>query len=180
MLPSTLSCDFSIFKTPPFNFTLSPVYITSNNFPTLLSLETKFKTTPVRLINFKSIIRDFYRAKGLSVPKVYNVVDAKLYITIYDRLINRSITMEAQLDGLEYVITTSVPKDGFWRIEFKFEIDILVDGCTHRINIVDDRDFNYSNEPFPSSGIVFPNVRFFKIPISTGNNNNNIIYPTTS
>lgn len=52
-----LECDFDIFKTAPLYYTLGPNYTTSDKFPGKLSIESKFKTTPFRLISFKNIVK---------------------------------------------------------------------------------------------------------------------------
>ena len=174
-----LPCDFSIFKRPPLTFTETPVYSYTGD---LLTLQIKFKTTPLKIIDYESIINSTFKVNNLPIPEKLNVFEPNLFIQIYNTENNQSITLKPQLDGFTYIIVTAVSRDVLWRVNFNFEFKLKSDNTLYKIQVVDNRDFNYTNELFPSPSpeSIFPNAQFNKIALTLDLINTKIIYPTVS
>lgn len=174
-----LNCDFAIFPILPAYYTLQPNYSLSSLHPDTMSIEGKFKTTPLYLIPFKKIIKDVFKVNGVHRPKKYKIVNPQLYIEIYDQNIKaNNLILHPQLDGSEYVYVTGVPKDGFWRTSMNFLFDVVDKKKKYSIQVVDDRDYSNIETIYSAGNVVYPDIRFIVIGANEVITTENAIEPT--
>ena len=144
-----LNVNFDIFEKPPFTLLQLPTY--NGN-----EIEFSLNTTPKNLIGAKDILNLH--------NKKHKICNEQLLIQIYD--IDKQlepILLEAFLDGSEYIFSTIVPNDSYWRVAFVYTFDLEYENKVRKIEIIDDQGFDNGTIVFLPKGTEYPSFKFLRI-----------------
>ena len=156
MCDITLNVNFNIIERPPIVLLKTPTYSNVDS-----SIEFSFNTVPKNFIGAKSLL-NFCEDK-------YKVHNKQLLVQIYD--VNKKlepILLEAHLDGSEYIFTTIVPDNSFWRVAFVYTFDLKYKNKVRKVEIIDDMDFQNDTSVFLPKTTKYPDFKFLRIkPLSS-------------
>lgn len=201
----TLNINLEIFDQPPVYLFGPPVYAFSD-VQDQLSLECRFKTTPLSLISMDQIIRfvlkennipifnypiydsdssndncsdsSFEESNSITNYQPYTFSNVQLFIEVFDVFAgNPTVDLHPNLDGYTYLYVTAVTINGFWRQTSIFTFDLHLNGVTYNVRVLDVRDYYYSDGPFSAGAVDYPNFRFLRVSARDTNEQAIIVNP---